>query len=166
MSDLESADSRSDIGPNTIMEGRKIIQWLIGGIGVAIVIGYSYFVLDDYVRGPRIIIESPLTGYSTTTPSIVITGRGIHTNNLSVNGTQTPVDLNGNFRAQLILAPGYNIIKVTAKDNYERTVENTLEINLITEQLTTDTATRTIDTSATTTQATSTGTPEFQMLNF
>ena len=88
------------------MEGRKIIKWWLGGIGVAIVIGYSYFVLDDYIRGPRIIIESPLNGYSTTTPIIAIIGRGIHTNNLSVNGAQTPVDLEGNFRAQLILAPG------------------------------------------------------------
>lgn len=112
------------------MEGRKIIKWWIGGIGIAIVIGYSYLVLDDYVRGPRIIIESPINGYSTTTPAIVVTGRGIHTNNLSVNGAQTPVDLEGNFRAQLILAPGYNIIKVTAKDNYERTVEKTIEMNL------------------------------------
>lgn len=113
------------------MEGRKIIKWWLGGLGVAIVIGYSYFVLDDYVRGPRIVIESPLNGYSTTTPAIVVIGRGIHTNNLSVNGAQTPVDLDGNFRAQLILAPGYNIIKVTAKDNYERTVEKTLEIVLV-----------------------------------
>ena len=113
------------------MEGRKIIKWWLGGIGVAIVIGYSYFVLDDYIRGPRIIIESPLNGYSTTTPIIAIIGRGIHTNNLSVNGAQTPVDLGGNFRAQLILAPGYNIIKVTAKDNYERTVEKTIEMVLV-----------------------------------
>lgn len=113
------------------MEGRKIIQWWLGGLGVAIVIGYSYFVLDDYVRGPRIIIESPLNGYSTTTPAIVIIGRGIHTNNLSINGAQTPVDLDGNFRGQLILAPGYNIIKVTAKDNYERIVEKTIEMVLV-----------------------------------
>ena len=113
------------------MEGRKIIQWWRGGLGVAIVVVYSYFVLDDYVRGPRIVIESPLNGYSTTTPAIVIIGRGIHTNNLSINGAQTPVDLNGNFRGQLILAPGYNIIKITAKDNYERTVEKTLEIVLV-----------------------------------
>ena len=127
------------------MEGRKIIKWWLGGLGVAIVIGYSYFVLDDYVRGPRIIIESPLNGYSTTTPAIAIIGRGVHTNNLSVNGAQTPVDLKGNFHTQLILAPGYNIIKIAAKDNYERTVEKTIEMNLIGGHLTTDTASRTID---------------------
>lgn len=113
------------------MEGRKIIQLWLGGLGVIIVIGYSFFVLDDFVRGPRITVDSPISGFSTTTATIVITGRGIHTNNLSINGAQTPVDLNGNFRSQLILAPGYNIIKLTAKDNYERFVEKTLEIVLV-----------------------------------
>lgn len=117
------------------MEGRKIIQWLLGGLGIALVVGYSYFVLDDFVRGPRIVIESPLNGYSTTTSAIVIIGRGIHTNNLTINGAQTAVDLDGNFRSQLILAPGYNIIKVTAKDNYERTIEKTIEMNLVSEMI-------------------------------
>ncbi len=113
------------------MDGRTILKRTFAILGTIIVIGYSYFVLNDYIRGPRIIIESPLNGYSTTTPAIVVIGRGIHTNNLSINGTQTPVDLAGNFRAQLILAPGYNIIRVTAKDNYERTVEKTIEMNLV-----------------------------------
>lgn len=113
------------------MEGRKILKRIFAALGILIILGYSYFVLDDYIRGPRIIIESPLNGYSTTTPAIIIIGRGIHTNNISVNGAQVPVDLEGNFRSQLILAPGYNIIKVTAKDNYERTVEKTIEMNLV-----------------------------------
>lgn len=113
------------------MEGRKVIKLGLVLIGIAIIIGYSYFVLDDFVRGPKIIINSPLNGFSTTTPAIVIQGRGVHTNNLAINGAQTAVDLDGNFRGQLILAPGYNIIKVTAKDNYERVVEKTLEIVLV-----------------------------------
>ena len=144
------------------MEGRKIIKWWLGGLGVAIVIGYSFFVLDDFVRGPRIVVESPMNGYSTTTPVILIIGRGINTNNLFINGAQTPVDLGGNFHSQLILAPGYNIIKVTAKDNYGREAENMIEITL----LRTAEILETIDTGAgTTTEATST-VPEFQMLNF
>lgn len=112
------------------MEGRKIIQWGLAVVGVAVIVGYSFFVLDDFVRGPRIVIESPLNGFSTTTPVIEIIGRGVRTNNLEINGTQIAVDLNGNFQSKLILAPGYNIIKVTAKDNYERTVEKTIEMVL------------------------------------
>ncbi|MBI5798945.1 MAG: hypothetical protein HZB10_03360 [Candidatus Yonathbacteria bacterium] len=113
------------------MEGRTILKRIFAILGVTVVLGYSYFVLDDFVRGPRIIIESPLNGYSTTTPVIVVVGRSVHTNNLAINGAQTPVDLDGNFRGQLILAPGYNIIKVTAKDNYAREVEKTIEMVLV-----------------------------------
>lgn len=113
------------------MDGRTILKRIFATLVIIVIIGYSYFVLDDFVRGPKIIINSPLNGFSTTTPAIVIQGRGVHTNNLAINGTQTAVDLDGNFRGQLILAPGYNIIKVTAKDNYERVVEKTLEIVLV-----------------------------------
>ncbi len=125
------------------------------GLGIVIVASYSFFVLNDFVRGPRIILESPLNGFSTTTPAIVVVGRTIHTNNLSINGSQTAVDLEGNFRGRLILAPGYNIIKITAKDNYERVVEKTIEIVLVEDGISnieygTDAGT------GTTTQATST----------
>jgi len=48
-----------------------------------------------------------------------------------MNGAQTAVDLNGNFISQLILAPGYNIIEITAKDNYERIVKKTIEMVLV-----------------------------------
>lgn len=113
------------------MEGRKIIKLAIGGLAVALIVGYSFFVLNDFVYGPRIIINNPLNGYSTTTPAITVQGRVIHTNNLSINDAQTAVDLDGNFHSRLILAPGYNIIKVTAKDNYERVVEKTIEMNLV-----------------------------------
>lgn len=113
------------------MDGRKIIKYTLTLTGVAIVIGYSYFVLDDFIRGPRIVILSPENGFSTTTPVIIISGKAIHTNNLTVNDAPTPVDLGGNFSSQLILSPGYNIMKVVAKDNYARTEEKTLEIVLV-----------------------------------
>lgn len=113
------------------MEGRKILQLVFSITGVAIIIGYSYFVLDDFMRGPRIVISAPQSGFSTTTPVVEIYGRGIHTNNLSINGSPTAVDLEGNFHDRLILAPGYNIIKVTAIDNYERTAVKTIEMTLV-----------------------------------
>ena len=112
------------------MDGRKIIKYALILAGITLVIGYSYFVLEDFVRGPRIIISSPETGFSTTTPVITIVGRAIHINTLTVNGDATPLDLEGNFSSRLILAPGYNIIKVTAKDRYERTVEKEIEMTL------------------------------------
>lgn len=113
------------------MEGRKILQWGLSGLGVAIVLGYSYFMIDDFIRGPRLIIDSPQSGFSTTSPLAIVSGRGIHTNNVAINDSPVAVDLEGNFHNQLILAPGYNIIKVTAKDNYDRIETKTIEVVLV-----------------------------------
>ena len=96
-----------------------------------IVIGYSYFVLSGYLRGPQIIISSPLNGFSTTTPLITIAGVAVHANTLSIDGFKTPIDLEGNFSSQLILAPGYNIMTIAAQDRYNRTTEKHIEMNLI-----------------------------------
>lgn len=113
------------------MEGREIIKWGFIVLGVTIVIGYSCFVLYDFVRGPQIIISNPQNGFSTTTPVIEVSGRAIHANNITINDNLTSVNLAGIFDTQLILAPGYNIIKVTAKDNYGRTENKTIETVLV-----------------------------------
>lgn len=113
------------------MDGRKILQLTFAGLGVAIVIGYSGFVLYDFVRGPRIIIDSPISGYSTTAPMITIVGRAIHTNNITINDAKTAVDLEGNFQTRLLLAPGYNIIRIAAKDSYGRNESKTIETVLV-----------------------------------
>lgn len=113
------------------MEGRKLIKQVLSGIGIVLVVGYSYFVLNDFMRGPRILISSPQNGFSTTTPAITVVGKAIHANNLTINDAGVPVDLAGNFTSRLILAPGYNIIKIAAKDSYARIIEKTIEINLV-----------------------------------
>lgn len=125
--------------------------------GIAIVLGYSYFVLEDFVRGPRIMLSSPENGTSTTTPVVAIVGRAVHVSNLTINDDTAPLDLDGNFYRRLILAPGYNIMKVTAMDRYKRTVEEVVEVTLLGKQLTIDTASRTIDMGASTETATTTG---------
>lgn len=113
------------------MEGRTILTWGLTGVGILLFLGYSAYAINDFIRGPRIIILSPQHGVSTTTPLVAITGYGVRTTNVTVNGTKIAVDLNGNFKTNTILAPGYNNITVAARDNYERHVEKSIEINLM-----------------------------------
>ena len=116
------------------MEGRTIIKRGLLMLGITIVVGYSYFALEGYVRGPRIELAGPENGVSTTTARITIAGRAIHVNTLTINGATTSPDLAGNFSESLLLAPGYNIMRVDAKDRYGRSVEKTIEMTLIAEQ--------------------------------
>ena len=141
------------------MDGRTIIKRVLIGMGIAIVVGYSYFALEGYVRGPRIVITTPQSGLSTTTAWITVAGRTIHTSTLTLNGATTSPDLAGNFSESLLLAPGYNIMKVAAADRYGRTVEKTIEMTL-TESGISNLEYR----MGTTTQATSTGTSTVRAL--
>lgn len=125
------------------MNGRQIITRTLTVFSVVIVLGYSYFVLDDFIRGPRIIVETPKNTLATTSPRILVSGHAIHINSLSLNGGSIPFDLEGNFSESLLLAPGYNIMKLTATDRYERIVEKTLEINLLATPLATSTVSTT-----------------------
>lgn len=130
------------------MEGRKIIKWILVGILVATVVGYSCFVLYGYIRGPRVTISTPESGFATTTPVITIAGHAVHISTLSINGLDVPSDLDGNFQSRLILAEGYNIMKVAAKDRYGRVVEKTIELTLMPQRyptMSTTTATTTVN---------------------
>lgn len=116
------------------MEGREIIKRILVGLGVAIVVGYSYFALGGYVRGPQIELSTPENGVATTTAWITIAGRVVHANTLTVNGATTSPNLAGNFSESLLLAPGYNIIEIVAQDRYERVNKKIIEMTLLVEQ--------------------------------
>lgn len=113
------------------METRKMLQWVLAGIGITIVVGYSIFVLEGFIRGPQIELATPKTGFSTTTPVITVSGQALRTSVLTLNDSPLPLDLEGNFNERIILALGYNIISVKAEDRYKRSKEERLEINLI-----------------------------------
>ncbi len=125
------------------MYGRIIIKWVLIAIGVTVTLGYSYFVFYDFIRGPRIILATPETGFATTTAHIVIVGRAVRINSLFLNGVAIPFDLEGNFSKSLLLAEGYNIMKITVGDKYKRTAEEIIEMTLLIPVVATTTATST-----------------------
>ncbi len=126
------------------MEAQKIIKRVIVWLGIVIIIGYSVFALEGFIRGPRIEIVTPesvrMGGKSeslryfsnaTTEAVVLVSGRVINANMLFINGAEIPQNLEGRFSESLLLAPGYNIMSVEAKDRYGRTVKKTIEITLL-----------------------------------
>ena len=114
------------------MQSRKLIIWTSIGLGITIIIGYSLFALNGIIQGPHIEIETPANWSATTTAMIEVAGRVIRGNTITLNGATSTMDLAGNFRETLLLAPGYNIMILEAKDRYRRTAQETIEITLLT----------------------------------
>ncbi len=136
------------------MEAQKIIKRVLAGLGIVFIAGYSVFALGGFIRGPIIEITTPegvradsssenlhYFSYATTTPFILVSGRAIHSNILLLNDLEIPQNLEGNFSESLLLAPGYNIISIEAKDRYGRTMKKTIEITLLVPKVATSTDT-------------------------
>ncbi len=140
------------------MEAQKIIKRVLVGLGVAIIVGYSVFVLEGFIRGPRIEITTPRSVHidgsldslryfsnATTEAAVLVSGRVINASILFINGLEIPQNLEGNFSESLLLAPGYNIMSIVATDRYKRTRELTIEMTLIVPVVATTTATTTLE---------------------
>lgn len=90
--------------------------------------GYAYFRSEDLIKGPKILIIAPATGAIVVSEDITVTGRAERIANLFMNDRQIFTDEQGNFSESLLLAYGYNIIEIKAKDKFGRATSRTLEL--------------------------------------
>ncbi len=93
-----------------------------------IIIGYAAYQASDIVRGPAIDLSSPNDGLTEEDGLTVLTGLARRLAYLSLDDNQIFTNSAGQFKEKLLLAPGYNIIKLRAEDRFNRRVEKTLQI--------------------------------------
>lgn len=90
--------------------------------------GYALYQTKSLREGPQLLITTPLNGSLATTSLLVISGTAKNISWITLNGRQIYVDEAGNFREQLLLSYGYNIITLSAKDKFGRSVSKKLEL--------------------------------------
>ena len=94
-----------------------------------IILGYGLFQARDLIKGPEVKIFTPENGESTTTPVIVVSGIASNITGISLDDRPIFIDKLGNFSEELLLQPGYNIMKVAAQDKFGRTKVKLIELN-------------------------------------
>lgn len=94
----------------------------------AVVLGYTLYHVKDAWRGPGLKIESPANGLTLNQNLIEIKGTTVRTAKLDVNGQSILANESGRFAEKLLLAPGYNTIKITVSDRFGRRQNHRLEL--------------------------------------
>ena len=98
---------------------RQIFGFLLGAV---IVVGgsiYLYTQLETFLGGPSITITNPQKSSSTVDSELInISGTALNVASLTLNGNSIAVDQNNSFNEVLLLAPGFNIIEVRARDRF------------------------------------------------
>jgi hypothetical protein len=75
---------------------------------------------ENFLIGPRIILETPSDGQVFDSPEITIKGRASNISLFYLNGRKIFTDEQGRFEENLLLAKGYNIIELKAVDKFDR----------------------------------------------
>lgn len=100
----------------------------IAVIAIAIVFGYGAFRAKALAEGPRLSIVSPRDGIATSSQLIEIKGTAKNISFLTLDGEKIFTDEAGMYDEKILLARGYNIITVEARDRFGRIARKTLQL--------------------------------------
>ncbi len=102
----------------------------IAGIIILIVL-LGFYVLyqsRDVIVGPSIELLYPESGAVLADPYIIVHGQTENISFISLNDLPISVDEEGRFSEALLLAPGYNILKLSARDRFGKETEVLREV--------------------------------------
>ncbi|MFA6338488.1 MAG: hypothetical protein WCW87_00280 [Candidatus Paceibacterota bacterium] len=127
-------------------------------IVVIFIVSYGFYQARNIIAKPQIEITGPKDGSVFTKSFIEIDGKTKNINFISLNDRPIFVTEDGTFKEQLLLLPGYNIMKFYAKDKFGREVVKTLELMYKEQNKEGTTTPATTSTMSTSTQKVSTST--------
>ena len=91
---------------------------------------YGLIKAENFLLGPKIAINTPGDGQVFTASDIEINGQANNISLLYLNGRQIFTDKDGNFKEIILLARGYNIVELKAKDKFNREIRELRELVL------------------------------------
>ncbi len=95
---------------------------------VLLIIAYAIWRSFAYARGPRITLSEPTNYASITSSTTHIIGRVERANTITLNGKTVTIDEQGNFNETIIVFPGTNILTLVAHDQFNRTVQEQVQV--------------------------------------
>ncbi len=107
---------------------RKCIKIITISVIAIIFVGYTLYEIQKIVIGPQIEVLYPSNGALVSNSFTEISGIAKNTKEISLNDRNIYIDEQGNFKEELLLAYGYNVLVLKASDKFGRKTEEVLEI--------------------------------------
>lgn len=107
---------------------RRYIKLLIATTLVVVFVGYTLYEIQKVILGPRVEVLSPKNGSLVSNSFTEIIGNAKNITEISLNDRKIYVDEQGDFKEELLLSYGYNVLVIKAKDKFGRETEKVLEV--------------------------------------
>lgn len=98
---------------------------------IAIFIGYLLIQYLSILSAPKLEVHEPQNDINTSVPIIEVSGKTETGSTVSINGTFTAVDQEGNFKQEYTLEEGQNIIEIIAAKRLSPKSKQTRTVRLI-----------------------------------
>jgi len=113
------------------MNRRKLklsLKILTGSLFLFLILGYSLYQSRNLLMGPVITINEPKNGSTTEEQMIKIAGAAKNIKSISLDDRPIFIDEAGSFSEKLLLSNGYNIIKISAWDKFDKKTDKLIEV--------------------------------------
>ena len=109
--------------------GKKLLKFISLSVLFCFMVGYGIWIGHDLIFGINLDISGIQNNETTSTSTIDLTGVAYHATEITVNDRTVSVEEDGAWHDTIALLNGYNIIKVSAKDKFGRTISKVFTIN-------------------------------------
>lgn len=110
---------------------KKTFASFLAFVFLALFTIYTGFETIKYLSGPSLEIVSPKDFETTIEPSINIRGVVKRAAYITINGKQIFADTNGEFGNELLLPPGYSIIRILVKDRFGKEIYRDIHVTYL-----------------------------------
>jgi len=113
------------------MNRRKLklsLKIITGSLFLFLILGYSLYQSRNLLMGPVITINEPKNGSTTEEQMIKIAGAAKNIKSISLDDRPIFIDEAGSFSEKLLLSNGYNIIKISAWDKFDKKTDRLIEV--------------------------------------
>ncbi|MFA5651798.1 MAG: hypothetical protein WC933_00310 [Candidatus Paceibacterota bacterium] len=107
---------------------RKLLQIILISAIILFIFGYTAYEIQRIIFGPRIEVLSPQNGSLISNSLTEVSGIAKNINSISLNDRKIFIDEQGNFKEEVLLSYGYNVITIKASDKFGRNTEKIIEV--------------------------------------
>lgn len=91
---------------------------------------YSLFQTRSIKNGVLLQVNNIENGIETIEEIFPVEGNAKHASKLLVNGREILIDKENNFKTEILLSPGYNIVTIEAEDRFNKHTKQIFEVFL------------------------------------
>ena len=109
--------------------GKKLLKFISLSLLFVVIIFYGIWKGRDLIFGIHLDISGIQNNETVTDPVLNLSGSAYHAVSITINGRIVSIEENGDWHDVIALLNGYNVVSISARDKFNRTITKIFTVN-------------------------------------